>query len=669
MTRAYPRQTLIAGLRGLGVAPGRDLLVHSSLRAVGAVAGGAATVLRALEEAAGHEATIVVPTHTTWNSRSSRSFLAAMEGLGPGEREHYLARMPGFDPLTTPSSGMGALAEYVRTSARAVRSDHPQTSFAAVGPGAAQCTAGHPLECHLGESSPVGWLARQDAMVLLLGVGYAACTAFHLAEYRLPGNRPRRAYHCRVLEDDVRRECEFWDVELDDSDFAALGARMDGAGFVRHGRVGSAESRLIPIRSAVEFALRDPSFRRRRAADLSRVRMVMTQQLATAVPGRYFFLSYPRLWPLAPVAGADLADPPDEWVRAFFRDLSLAVRRRAGPGSALRPGFLDLAISPGPAQRAAITGALADAEVFVPLLSPDYSRRSWPQRESASFWQRMLDAGIGEPHRRWVPVLWVPFPSGDRRTGLTAALSLARGAGSAAYAENGLRALSRLTPYRALYEQITAEAAARIVSTAENAPVGPSQARDPEDAESHVRGETGCAEFVVMTAGPGLPGGTEYVRWAAEKAGFAVIVDELGKSSSLIGRGPGIVLVDPGSVTGEEDLEEFRRRVEELPSWVVPVIVTEQSSGHRLNMIRACLEKSYRSYGSYKYKPELSQGLHGVSSLREFVALLPFAVTRSEREYLRHGPIQRSAGRTAFRPRLAGHGGSADQSAEEDPHV
>jgi hypothetical protein len=414
--------------------------------------------------------------------------------------------------------------------------------------------------------------------------------------------------------------------------------------------------------------------------------MVMTEQLGTAVPGRYFFLSYPRLSPLPPVAGADLTDPPDEWVRAFFRDLSLAVRRRAAPGSALRPGFLDVAISSGPAQRTAITGALADAEVFVPLLSPDYSRRSWPQREWASFWQRMLDAGIREPHRRSVPVLWVPFPTGARQAGLPAALSLARGAGSAAYAENGLRALSRLIPYRALYEQITAETAERIVSTAENAPVGPSPARDPGDAEREVPRETGCAQFVVMVAGPMPRGGsarsadtwrpfrqqqgaavTEYVRWAAEKAGFAVIVDELGKSSSLIGRGPGVVLVDPSSVA--EDLEDFRLRVEELPSWVVPVIVTEQSSGHPLNTVKACLERSYRSYGSYKYKPELARGLHGVSSLREFVALLPFVVTRSEREYLRHGPIQRSAARTSFRPRLAGHDGSADPSVEEDPHV
>jgi hypothetical protein len=414
----------------------------------------------------------------------------------------------------------------------------------------------------------------------------------------------------------------------------------------------------------------------------------MTSQRGTSVPGRYFFLSYPRLPLLPPVPGIDLADPPDEWVRALFRDLTLAVRRSAAPGAGLRPGFLDLAVSSDRAQREALTGALADAEVFVPLLSPDYLRRSWPRREWASFGLRMLEAGIREPHRRCVPVLWAPYVTGNRQTGLTAALRLARGPWSATYAEKGLRALSRLAPYRALYEQIVSEAAARIVSTAENAPVGPSHAVDPEDAESDVRREAGQPAFTVMVAAPALDGGvagpadvwrpfrqkqgpavTEYVRWAAEKANFAVVVDEFEKSSDLIRQGPGVVLVDPCAVTGDEDLEAFRLRVGELPSWVVPVIVTEQPSGRRLDIIRACLEKSYKPYRSYKYKPELFRGLRGVSSLPEFVALLPFLVTQSEREYLRHGPVHGFAAQSPSRQRLVGHGGPADPSAKEDSHA
>jgi aminoglycoside N3'-acetyltransferase len=53
--------------------------------------------------------------------------------------------------------------------------------------------------CHLGERSPLGWLYAADAAILLLGVGYDACTAFHLAEYRRPSTRPQK-YHCFVAD-------------------------------------------------------------------------------------------------------------------------------------------------------------------------------------------------------------------------------------------------------------------------------------------------------------------------------------------------------------------------------------------------------------------------------------------------------------------------------------
>jgi aminoglycoside 3-N-acetyltransferase len=95
---------------------------------------------------------------------------------------------------------------------------------------------------------------------LLLGVGYSACTAFHLAEYRLPGASPRRSYRCFTAEAGMRVEHEFTDIVLDDSDFEILGTalesdpRRDIASGRRHGQVGAAASRLLPLRMAVDFA-------------------------------------------------------------------------------------------------------------------------------------------------------------------------------------------------------------------------------------------------------------------------------------------------------------------------------------------------------------------------------------------------------------------------------
>ena len=48
----------------------------------------------------------------------------------------------------------------------------------------------HRRNCHLGEHSPLGKLYQMGAYVLLLGVGYERCTAFHLAEYRYTESPP-----------------------------------------------------------------------------------------------------------------------------------------------------------------------------------------------------------------------------------------------------------------------------------------------------------------------------------------------------------------------------------------------------------------------------------------------------------------------------------------------
>ena len=259
-------ELLAAELTALGVQPGQDLLVHSSLRQVGPIEGGAETMLRALRAAAGPESTLVVPAQTTENSRSSAAFRAATAGLDPAQVTRFVADMPGFDPATTPSSGMGILAEYLRTRPGATRSSHPQSSFTALGPRAADCTAGHELGCHLGEQSPLGWLYRADAAVLLLGAGYTACTVFHLAEYRLPGKAPMRQYQCVTALSGVRVEHTFTDIVLDDGDFEALGARIDHEPFVHRGQVGAAaDCRLMPIRDAVDFAAACAPFRQRRA--------------------------------------------------------------------------------------------------------------------------------------------------------------------------------------------------------------------------------------------------------------------------------------------------------------------------------------------------------------------------------------------------------------------
>ncbi|MER7728388.1 AAC(3) family N-acetyltransferase [Streptomyces sp. NPDC096323] len=255
-TVEHGRARLAGQLTALGVRRGGVLMVHASLRAVGAVDGGADTVAAALRDALGPAGTLVVPAFTPENSDTSAHYHARVRGLDDEQRAAVRAAMPPFDPATTPAPSMGRLSETVRRTAGAVRSTHPQTSFAALGPLADHVATGHHPDCHLGEDSPLARLHGLGAQILLLGTGFASCTAFHLAEYRVP-SPPRRTYRCVVRDGGGRRWWEYEDVALDDSDFTALGADFERSGHgtaVRTGPVGSATGRLFGFPAAVAFA-------------------------------------------------------------------------------------------------------------------------------------------------------------------------------------------------------------------------------------------------------------------------------------------------------------------------------------------------------------------------------------------------------------------------------
>lgn len=209
-----------AELRALGVREGMTLLVHAALGGTGL---DARTLRDALLGVLGEDGTLVVPAFTPENSTTSAAHLRQTAGLTADARDRFLAAMPAFDPARTPCPGMGRLAECVRLSPGAVRSSHPQTSFAALGARAEELVKDHPADCHLGEESPLGRLAAAGAEELMINVGFGVCTSFHLAEYRIP-DIPTQLYRCVVSTGGRREWFEYRDVELDDSDFELIGA-------------------------------------------------------------------------------------------------------------------------------------------------------------------------------------------------------------------------------------------------------------------------------------------------------------------------------------------------------------------------------------------------------------------------------------------------------------
>ncbi|MEZ0065122.1 aminoglycoside 3-N-acetyltransferase [Streptacidiphilus sp. MAP12-20] len=253
----WTEEDLRLGLKKLGVEPGGVVFVQASLRSLGPVLGGARTLLGVLREVLGAQGTLVAYTATPENSLTSRLYREATAGLDAAALHAYQAAMPPFDPANTPCSpSMGRLSEELRRTPGALRSAHPQTSFAALGPQAAAITWEHPLDQHLGPDSPLGRLYALDARALLLGTGHDTFTPYHLVDYQRP-DHPRKLYSAKLLTDSGEaRWRRFTGLDLDDLHFAELGRRVERRIPVRRGRVGAASATLVSVRTAVDAAAR-----------------------------------------------------------------------------------------------------------------------------------------------------------------------------------------------------------------------------------------------------------------------------------------------------------------------------------------------------------------------------------------------------------------------------
>jgi aminoglycoside N3'-acetyltransferase len=245
------RADLAQDLARLGIGQGDTVFLHSSLKSLGYVEGGASSVIKALQDAVGPEGTLLVPTY----------YLPAGTVKATCEMEGYV-----FDPRSH-GTNMGRLPETFLAEAATHRSVHPTHSVSAWGRHAAYLTEAHHLAPSIfGEGSPwQRFVGIEGAKVLGLGVSMGPVTFYHVVEDALGERFPERvweasSYSLPCLDRDGRR-CEVPvrpfapGVAARRIDYAAredlrdwFRAEFERAGLRVNGRVGEADAWLIPAR-------------------------------------------------------------------------------------------------------------------------------------------------------------------------------------------------------------------------------------------------------------------------------------------------------------------------------------------------------------------------------------------------------------------------------------
>ena len=233
----YGKQDLMRDMAQMGIDPKGTLLVHSSMKSIGPVEGGADTVLDAMMEYM-KDGLLIFPTHT-WS------------GINLNNPVYHAA---------TEEACVGLLPNMFRKREGVIRSLHPTHSVAAYGREAAEYVAGEEKT-----NSPCprngcwGRLYDRKAQILMLGVDLSRYTFLHSVEEwaDVPGRL-------------TKEEHSLFSVDVDGTEYAVPQHRHAGAnsgwfpkmeeeylarGAMKLGRFGDAVCRLCDAVKTADVAL------------------------------------------------------------------------------------------------------------------------------------------------------------------------------------------------------------------------------------------------------------------------------------------------------------------------------------------------------------------------------------------------------------------------------
>lgn len=229
------KETIIKQLETLGLQNYSALMVHTSMRKVGKIAGGGDALIDALLQALGPQGNLVMV-------------------LGADDEEP-------FDKLSTEADeDMGIVPELFRERKGVKVNDHAAARYAVHGPQASFLLNPTQLHDYHGPGSVLERLTEMDGAVLRLGADTDTVTLTHLAEYLADVPNKRRV----SLRYERADSGEQWIDSLDDSEGIAQWKNGDyfpqilidylQTDSACSGRVGNCKAELFPAKSFVDFA-------------------------------------------------------------------------------------------------------------------------------------------------------------------------------------------------------------------------------------------------------------------------------------------------------------------------------------------------------------------------------------------------------------------------------
>ena len=156
---------VVSAFRRVGMRSGMTVCVHSSLSRLGYIAGGADTIIDALQDTVGPQGCIMMPTFSM-----------------AGTMQSYFSGGQTFDVMQSPST-VGAITETFRRRTGVIRSLHPTNSVAAWGKGADELVRDHDQSATpFGLETPYGRLAEADNAHILMINTHVQSFLHHIQE-------------------------------------------------------------------------------------------------------------------------------------------------------------------------------------------------------------------------------------------------------------------------------------------------------------------------------------------------------------------------------------------------------------------------------------------------------------------------------------------------------